>query len=167
MRDPLPRAAMTTPRKEKARKADENPTIAQNKRARFEYFIEDRLEAGLALQGWEVKSLRAGKAQITEGYVIIKDGEAFLIGSHVTPLRTVSTHITADPTRTRKLLLNRRELDSLVGAVERKGHTIVPLELYWSKGKVKLAKGKQAHDKRNTEKDRDWQREKGRLLRGR
>ncbi len=162
---------MTTPRKEKARKADENPTIAQNKRARYEYFIEEKLEAGLALQGWEVKSLRAGKAQITEGYVIIKDGEAFMIGAHITPLRTVSTHIVADPTRTRKLLLNRRELDSLVGAVERKGHTIVPLELYWSQGKVKLeigvAKGKQAHDKRDTEKDRDWQREKSRLLRKR
>ncbi len=161
---------MTTPRKDKDRKSDENPTIAQNKRARYEYFIEEKLEAGLALQGWEVKSLRAGKAQITEGYVIIKDGEAFLIGAHITPLRTVSTHIVADPTRTRKLLLNRRELDSLVGAVERKGHTIVPLELYWSQGKVKLeigvAKGKQAHDKRDTEKDRDWQREKSRLLRG-
>jgi SsrA-binding protein len=162
---------MATSRKDTDRKSDENPTIAQNKRARYEYFIEDKLEAGLALQGWEVKSLRAGKAQITEGYVIIKDGEAFLIGAHITPLRTVSTHITADPTRTRKLLLNRRELDSLVGAVERKGHTIVPLELYWSHGKVKLeigvAKGKQAHDKRDTEKDRDWQREKSRLLRKR
>jgi SsrA-binding protein len=171
MRDPHPSIAMTTPRKDKDRKSDENPTIAQNKRARYEYFIEEKLEAGLALQGWEVKSLRAGKAQITEGYVIIKNGEAFLIGAHITPLRTVSTHIVADPTRTRKLLLNRRELDSLLGAVERKGHTIVPLELYWSKGKVKLeigvAKGKQAHDKRDTEKDRDWQREKSRLLRRR
>jgi SsrA-binding protein len=148
-----------------------NPSIAHNKRARFDYFIEEKLEAGLALQGWEVKSLRAGKAQITEGYVIIKDGEAFLIGAHVTPLRTVSTHIVADPTRTRKLLLNRRELDRLIGAVERKGYTIVPLELYWKQGKVKLAiglaKGKQAHDKRHTEKDRDWQREKARLLRKR
>ena len=163
---------MTTPRKDPDRKSsDSKPSIAQNKRARFDYFIEEKLEAGLALQGWEVKSLRAGKAQITEGYVLIKDGEAFLIGAHVTPLRTVSTHIVADPTRTRKLLLNRKELDSLVGAVERKGHTVVPLELYWKNGKVKLAiglaKGKQSHDKRNTEKDRDWQREKSRLLRKR
>jgi SsrA-binding protein len=172
MRDPPGPAVMTTPRKDQDRKsAASNPTIAQNKRARFDYFIEEKLEAGLALQGWEVKSLRAGKAQITEGYVLIKDGEAFLIGAHVTPLRTVSTHIVADPTRTRKLLLNRKELDGLVGAVERKGHTVVPLELYWKNGKVKLAiglaKGKQSHDKRNTEKDRDWQREKSRLLRKR
>ena len=162
---------MASPSKQKDGKPAPNPSIAQNKRARFEYFIEEKLEAGLALQGWEVKSLRAGKAQITEGYVIIKEGEAFLIGAHVTPLRTVSTHVVADPTRTRKLLLHRRELDRLVGAVERKGHTIVPLELYWKDGKVKiaigLAKGKQAHDKRNTEKERDWQREKARLLRKR
>ena len=172
MRDPYNRTLMATPSKDKDRKsASSNPTIAQNKRARYDYFIEEKLEAGLALQGWEVKSLRAGKAQITEGYVLVKDGEAFLIGAHVTPLRTVSTHIVADPTRTRKLLLHRRELDSLVGAVERKGYTVVPLELYWKQGKVKLAvgiaKGKQSHDKRATEKDRDWQREKARLLRRR
>jgi len=152
-------------------KANGGGTIALNKRARHEYHIDERYEAGLALQGWEVKSLRAGKAQITEGYVLIKDGEAFLIGAHFTPLRTASTHVIADPTRTRKLLLHRRELDRLVGAVERRGYTVVPLELYWSKGKVKiaigLAKGKQAHDKRHTEKDRDWQREKARLLRNR
>jgi SsrA-binding protein len=145
------------------------PPIALNKRARHEYFIEENLEAGLALQGWEVKSLRAGKAQITEGYVIVKNGEAWLIGAHVTPLRTTSTHVVADPTRTRKLLLHRRELDRLVGAVERKGHTIVPLKLYWKNGKVKLevglAKGKQQHDKRATEKEREWQREKQRMLR--
>src|SRR5512134_3496841 len=155
--------------KDKERRTE--ATIALNKRARYEYFIEEKYEAGLALQGWEVKSLRAGKAQITEGYVLVKDGAAFLIGAHVTPLRTVSTHIVADPTRTRKLLLHRRELDRLVGAVERKGYTIVPLELYWKDGNVKLAigiaKGKQAHDKRHTEKDRDWQREKARLLRKR
>jgi SsrA-binding protein len=159
---------MPTPRKDNERTSN---SIALNKRARYDYFIEEKLEAGLALQGWEVKSLRAGKGQITEGYVLVKDGEAFLIGAHVTPLRTVSTHIVADPTRTRKLLLHRRELDRLIGAVERKGYTLVPLELYWSKGKVKvaigLAKGKQAHDKRRTEKDRDWQREKGRILRNR
>jgi len=157
---------MATPSKDKSR---HDNSIAQNKRARFDYFIEDKFEAGMVLQGWEVKSLRAGKAQITEGYVLIKDGEAFLIGAHITPLRTVSTHIVADPTRTRKLLLNRKELDGLIGAVERKGHTIVPLELYWKNGNVKLAiglaKGKQAHDKRHTEKDRDWQREKSRLMR--
>ena len=159
---------MTAASKEKERTAS---TIALNKRARHEYFIEDKYEAGMALQGWEVKSLRAGKAQITEGYVLIKDGEAWLIGSHFSPLKTVSTHIVADPTRTRKLLLHRSELDRLVGAVERKGHTVVPLALYWKKGKVKLeiglAKGKQSHDKRHTEKDRDWEREKGRIMRNR
>jgi len=148
-----------------------NDVIALNKRARHEYFITENLEAGLALQGWEVKSLRAGKAQITEGYVLIKNGEAWLIGAHVTPLKTVSTHFVADPTRTRKLLLHRRELDRLVGAVERKGHTVVPLKLYWKHGKAKLeiglARGKQAHDKRASEKDRDWAREKARLLRAR
>jgi len=147
------------------------PPIALNKRARHDYFIEENLEAGVALQGWEVKSLRAGKAQITEGYVLVKNGEAWLIGSHITPLRTTSTHVVADPTRTRKLLLHRRELDRLIGAVERKGHTLVPLKLYWKNGRVKLelglARGKQAHDKRATAKDRDWQREKARLLRGR
>jgi SsrA-binding protein len=162
---------MNSASKQKDAQSPPKSSIAQNKRARFDYFIEEKLEAGLALQGWEVKSLRAGKAQITEGYVLIKDGEAFLIGAHVTPLRTASTHIVADPTRTRKLLLHRRELDRLVGAVERKGHTVVPLELYWKHGKVKLAiglaKGKQSHDKRHTEKDRDWQREKARLLRKR
>ncbi|NJD30882.1 MAG: SsrA-binding protein SmpB [Gammaproteobacteria bacterium] len=156
---------MAAPSKDKSK---ETPAIALNKRARHEYFIEENLEAGMALQGWEVKSLRAGKAQITEGYVLVKNGEAWLIGAHITPLKTTSTHVVADPTRTRKLLLHRRELDRLIGAVERKGHTIVPLKLYWKNGKVKLeiglAKGKQAHDKRATEKDRDWQREKSRLM---
>ena len=159
---------MATPRKDKH--ADQ-PPIALNKRARFDYFIEESLEAGMALEGWEVKSLRAGKAQITEGYVLLKNGEAWLIGAHFSPLKTTSTHVVADPTRTRKLLLHRREIDRLVGAVERKGYTIVPLRLYWKKGHVKLevglAKGKQAHDKRATEKNRDWQREKARLLRAR
>ena len=144
------------------------PPIALNKRARHEYFIEENLEAGLALQGWEVKSLRAGKAQITEAYVIVKDGEAWLLGAHVNPLPTTSTHFVADPTRTRKLLLHRAEIDRLVGAVERKGYTLVPLKLYWKKGNVKLevglARGKKAHDKRATEKDRDWKREKSRIL---
>jgi SsrA-binding protein len=143
--------------------------IAENRRARFEYFIEERYEAGIALLGWEVKSLRAGRVQIAESYVFVRAGEAFLLGAHVTPLNTISTHVAAEPTRTRKLLLNRRELDHLVGAVERKGFTIVPLELYWKGGKAKLqiglAKGKKQHDKRATEKDRDWERDKARALR--
>ncbi len=143
--------------------------IAENRRARFEYFIEERLEAGLVLLGWEVKSLRAGRAQIAESYAFVRNGEAYLTGAHITPLNTVSTHVTADPTRTRKLLLNRRELDHLVSAVERKGFTIVPLELYWKEGKAKLeiglAKGKKQHDKRATEKDRDWERDRARALR--
>jgi SsrA-binding protein len=159
---------MAAPSKDKSK---DTPVIALNKRARHEYFIEENFEAGMALQGWEVKSLRAGKAQITEGYVIVKNGEAWLIGAHISPLKTASTHVVADPTRTRKLLLHRRELDRLLGAVERKGHTIVPLKLYWKHGKAKLeiglAKGKQSHDKRATEKDRDWQRQKQRLLRSR
>lgn len=149
---------------------DDRPrTIAENRRARFEYFIEERYEAGLVLQGWEVKSLRAGKAQITEAYVFLRDGEAFLFGAHITPLKTSSTHVVADPTRTRKLLLNQRELAHLIGAVERKGYTLVPLELYWLRGRIKLeiglAKGKKQHDKRAAEKERDWQREKARLMR--
>ena len=143
-------------------------SIAQNKKARFDFFIEDRLEAGLALQGWEVKSMRAGKAQLTDSYVIFRDGEAWLLGSHVTPLNTVSTHVVADPKRTRKLLMNRREIDRLIGLVERKGYTLIALELYWSKNRVKvsvgLAKGKKQHDKRDTEKDRDWKRDKARAL---
>jgi SsrA-binding protein len=145
--------------------------IAQNKKARFDYFIEDRLEAGLALQGWEVKSMRAGKAQLTDSFVIFRDGEAFLLGSHVAPLNTVSTHVVAEPKRTRKLLMNRREIDRLIGLVERKGYTLIALELYWSKNRVKvavgLAKGKKQHDKRDTEKDRDWQRDRSRALKAR
>ena len=143
-------------------------SIAQNKKARFDYFIEDRLEAGLALLGWEVKSMRAGKAQITDSFVILREGEAWLLGSHVTPLITVSTHVIADPKRIRKLLLNRREIDRLTGLVERKGYTLIALELYWSKNRIKvavgLAKGKKQHDKRDSEKDRDWQRDKARVL---
>lgn len=143
-------------------------TIALNKKARFDYFIEETIEAGLALEGWEVKSLRAGKGQITESYVLLRDGEAWLLGAHVTPLPTASTHIRPDPRRTRKLLLNRRELDRLTGMVERKGYALVALELYWKKGRVKasigLARGKKQHDKRATEKDRDWERDKARIL---
>ena len=148
--------------------AIENPTIARNKKARHEFFVEDTFEAGLALQGWEVKSLRAGRAQLTESYVHLRDGEAWLLGSHVAPLTTASTHVQTDPTRTRKLLLHRHELDRLIGAVERKGYTLVPLDLHWRKGKVKLelglAKGKKQHDKRATQKDRDWKRQQARIL---
>jgi SsrA-binding protein len=143
-------------------------SIAKNKKARFEYFIEETIEAGIALQGWEVKSLRAGKGQVTETYVLMRDGEAWLLGAHITPLNTVSTHITAEPARTRKLLLNRRELDRLTGLVERRGYALVALEFYWKAGKVKvaigLAKGKKQHDKREVEKDRDWQRDRARLM---
>jgi SsrA-binding protein len=169
MRDRTPRSDMPAPGKPSGKnKDDAPPPIAVNKRARHEYFIEENHEAGLALQGWEVKSLRAGRAQITEAYVIVRNGEAWLLGAHVNPLPTTSTHVVADPTRTRKLLLHRAELDRLLGAVERKGYTLIPLKLYWKRGNVKLdvglAKGKQAHDKRATEKDRDWKREKSRLL---
>jgi len=154
-----------------AREKNSDRPIAENRKARFDYFIEDRYVAGLALEGWEVKALRAGRANLTEAYVYLRGGEAFLIGAHVTPLNTTSTHVHADPTRTRKLLLNRRELDQLVGAVERKGYTIVPLDLHWDKGRAKLsiglAKGKKQHDKRATEKDRDWQRDKQRVLKRR
>jgi SsrA-binding protein len=145
-------------------------TIAVNRKARHDYFIEADYECGLALEGWEVKSLRAGKAQLTESYVHLRNGEAWLLGAHITPLNTASTHIHPDPTRTRKLLLNRHELDGMVGDVARKGYTLVPLSLYWSKGRAKLsiglAKGKKQHDKRATQKDRDWQRQKSRVLKG-
>jgi SsrA-binding protein len=144
-------------------------TIAQNKKARFDYFIEERFEAGLALQGWEVKSMRAGKAQLVDSFVMVRNGEAWLHGSHLTPLNSASTHVTPEPARIRKLLLNRREIDRLTGLVERKGYTLVALELYWNKGRAKLAlglaKGKKQHDKRATEKDRDWDRDKARILR--
>ena len=147
--------------------SDDN-TIAINKKARFDYFIEDSFEACLALEGWEVKSLRAKSVQVKESYIILKNGEAWLQGAHITPLNTASTHITPDATRKRKLLMHRKEIDRLVGAVDRKGYTVVPLKLYWKKGRAKveigLAKGKQMHDKRATQKDRDWQRDKSRVL---
>ena len=153
----------------KQKKSDTgNSRIAVNKRARYDYFIEDTYEAGLQLEGWEVKSLREGRAQITEGYVHVRDGEGWLIGAHFSPLNTTSTHVKADPTRTRKLLLHRKELDRLIGAVERKGYTLVPLNLHWSRGRAKLdiglSKGKKEHDKRAAIKDRDWQRQKARIL---
>jgi SsrA-binding protein len=145
--------------------------IAENRRARYDYFIEERLEAGLVLQGWEVKSMRAGKAQVAEAYVYLKEGEAFLFGANITPLKTASTHVTPEPLRTRKLLLNKAELSRLIGSVERKGYTMVPLDLHWKGGRAKLeiglAKGKKQHDKRATEKDRDWNRDKARIMRGR
>ncbi len=144
------------------------PPIAVNRKARFDYFIEETFEAGISLMGWEVKSMRAGKAQVAEAYVYLKNGEAYLFGAHLNPLNSASTHVQADPTRTRKLLLQRRQLDHLVGAVERRGYTLVPLELYWKDGRAKLAvglaKGKKQHDKRDTDKDRDWQRDKGRIM---
>jgi len=142
--------------------------IAVNRRARHDYFIEDTLEAGLALEGWEAKSLREGRAQITEAYVTLQNNEAWLIGAHFSSLKTTASHVKADPTRTRKLLLHRGELDRLVGAVERKGYALVPLNLHWHKGRAKLdvglAKGKKQHDKRAATKDRDWQRQKERIL---
>ncbi len=152
-----------------AKKEPQNSTIAQNKKARFEFALEDRYEAGIALQGWEVKSLRAGKAQIVDTYVLLKDGEAFLIGGLITPINTVSTHFVIDPRRTRKLLLKRRELNKLIGATQQKGYTCVCTAMYWKNHLVKveiaLAKGKQSHDKRETEKERDWNREKQRVVR--
>ena len=145
--------------------------IVQNRRASHDYSIEERFEAGLELQGWEVKSVRAGRAQLNEAYVIVKDAELYLLNAHIGTLPTTSTHEPADPTRTRKLLLKRREIDHLVGAVERKGHTLIPLAMYWKNGRAKLeiglGRGKKTHDKRAAEKDRDWQREKGRMLRER
>ena len=155
-------------KKAKKSTATGGATIALNKKARHEYFIEDRYEAGISLEGWEVKSLRAGNAQLQEGYVTLRNGEAWLIGAHFAPLKTVSTHIKPDPTRSRKLLLHRPEIDRLTGAVDRKGYALVPLDLHWHKGRAKLAiglaKGKKQHDKRATDKDRDWQRQKARIL---
>lgn len=144
-------------------------SIVENRKAFHDYFIEERYEAGIALEGWEVKSIRAGRVQIAEAYVILRDGAPYLIGSHISPLPTASTHIQPDPTRTRKLLLHAEELKRLIGKVERAGYTLVPLNLHykggWIKLEIGLAKGKRQHDKREAEKERDWQREKQRLLR--
>ncbi|AFI84990.1 SsrA-binding protein SmpB [Methylophaga nitratireducenticrescens] len=143
-------------------------TIARNRKARHEFFIEEKFEAGLVLEGWEVKSLREGKAQLSDSYVLIRHGEAWLANALVTALKTASTHVVPEPQRDRKLLLNRNELNKLIGAVERKGYTLIPLAMYWKRGKAKveiaLAKGKQMHDKRATMKERDWQRDKERLF---
>ncbi|MCE2999734.1 MAG: SsrA-binding protein SmpB [Betaproteobacteria bacterium] len=146
-------------------------SIVQNKKAFHDYFIEQRHEAGISLEGWEVKAIRAGRAQIKEAYVIVKNAELYLVGCHITPLPTASTHVTPDPTRTRKLLLHAEEISRLIGSVERAGYTLLPLDLHFSRGRIKLeiglAKGKKQHDKRASEKDREWQREQQRLIRNR
>jgi len=144
-------------------------SIAQNKKAFHDYFIEEKFEAGLVLHGWEVKAIRAARAQLKEAYVVVQRGELFLIGAHISPLPTASTHITPDPTRTRKLLMHGEEIGKLIGKVDRAGYTMVPIDLHYSRGRIKLeiglAKGKKQHDKRDSEKERDWQRERQRLLR--
>jgi len=155
-----------------ARKKEAAPgRIAENRKARHEFFIDERYEAGMALQGWEVKALRAGRLQLQEAYVLLKHGEAWLFGAHVSPLPTVSTHVVADPTRSRKLLLHRRQIDALIGAVERKGFTLIPLAAYWKDGKAKLevglARGKKQHDKRAVDRERDWERERARVMKSR
>ncbi len=144
-------------------------SIVDNKKAFFDYFIEERYEAGLVLEGWEVKAIRAGRAHIKEGYILVRDNALFLIGAHISPLPAASTHVKPDPVRTRKLLLHAGEIKKLIGKTEQRGYTLVPLNLHYAKGRVKcevgLAKGKKLHDKREVQKDRDWQREKARLLR--
>ena len=158
---------MAKPRKKKS----VSNVIARNKRARFDYFIEEQIEAGIALEGWEVKSIREGRVQLNESYVTLKNGEIWLIGAHISALPSASTHITPDPVRARKLLAHRRELDRLTGAVERRGYTIAVLDMHWSRGRTKLsiglAKGKRLHDKRASEKERDWSRERERILKTR
>ena len=143
--------------------------IAENRRARYEYAIEEQFEAGMVLSGWEVKAIRAGQVQLTDGYVLVRDGELYLIGCRINALRTASTHVLPEADRTKKLLMHKAEIKRLVGKVEQKGFTLVPLNLHYKDGRVKaeiaLAKGKAQHDKRNTEKERDWEREKGRLMR--
>lgn len=144
-------------------------SIIDNRKAFHDYFIEEQFEAGIVLEGWEVKGIRAGRANIKEAYVVVRNGEIFLLGMHITPLSSASTHVHADPTRTRKLLLHEREISTLIGQVERAGYALIPLDLHYSKGRVKasigLAKGKKQYDKREDEKKRDWEREKGRLMR--
>ncbi len=151
----------------KSKKASPN-TIATNKKARFDFFIEEEFEAGLVLEGWEVKSMREARVQLKESYVIIHQGELFLQGAHISPLTSTSTHVKADPVRRRKLLMKRIEISRLIGQVERAGYTLAPLSLYWSRGKAKLkiglAKGKKQHDKRASIKERDWKREQQRIL---
>jgi SsrA-binding protein len=146
-------------------------TIVENRKAQHDYFVEERYEAGLELQGWEVKAIRAGRAQLKEAYVIVSNEEIFLIGAHISPLAAASTHVQADPVRTRKLLLHAEEIRRLIGKVDRAGYTLVPLDLHYVRGRVKinvgLAKGKKQHDKRAAEKEKEWKREQQRLLRAR
>ncbi len=143
-------------------------SIAQNKKAFHDYFVEQKFEAGVALEGWEVKAIRAGRVQLKEAYVVVRNGEIFLIGCHVSPLPNASTHFQPDPVRTRKLLLHAEEINRLIGSVERAGYTLMPLDMHYARGRIKLevglAKGKKQHDKRRAEKEREWQREKQRLL---
>jgi SsrA-binding protein len=143
-------------------------TITTNKKAFHDYFVEEKIEAGMMLEGWEVKSIRSGRVQLKEAYVIVKGGEIWIVGLHLTPLQTASTHVHPDPTRTRKLLLHRNQIDKLIGKVERSGYTLLPLDLHYTRGRVKaeigLAKGKKQFDKRADEKDKDWKREQNRLL---
>jgi SsrA-binding protein len=143
-------------------------TIVDNKKAFHDYFIEERFEAGMVLEGWEVKAIRAGRVQLKEAYVIVKNGEVFLFGAHISALATASTHITPDPVRTRKLLLKAEEIKRLIGKVERAGYTMVPINMHFQRGRIKceigLAKGKKQHDKRDTERDRDWQREQQKIM---
>ncbi|MEE4184361.1 MAG: SsrA-binding protein SmpB [Gammaproteobacteria bacterium] len=152
----------------KKHKGPVDNTIAENRKARFDFHIEDDFEAGLVLEGWEVKSLRAGRANLSESYAFVKNGEAFITGCNISPLPTASTHVKPEPTRMRKLLLHKREIDKIIGAVDRKGYTLVPLRLYWARGRAKLklglAKGKKQFDKRADSKDRDWKRQQERLL---
>ncbi len=160
---------MAAKKNKKSKNNDNN--IAQNRRARHDYYLEDTYEAGLVLEGWEVKSLRDGRLSLNESYIVMHKGEAWLHGAHISPMLSASTHVHPDDIRKRKLLLNKLELSRLIGAVDRKGYTIVPVSMYWKKGRAKLqialAKGKQQHDKRATAKDRDWQREKARIIKTR
>lgn len=144
-------------------------SIVNNKKAFHEYFIEEKFEAGVVLEGWEVKAIRAGRANVKEAYIVIRSGEVFIFGMHITPMPTASTHVNPDPVRTRKLLLHAKQISKLIGQVERAGYTLVPIDLHFTRGRIKvevgLAKGKKQHDKRESEKERDWNREKQRLMR--
>ncbi len=162
-------STLTISRKEAAKAAKPSGPIAENRRARYDYHVEERHEAGMVLAGWEIKAIRAGQVQLTDGYVLIKDGELYLIGCRINALRSASTHVSPEADRTKKLLMHKAEIRRLVGKVEQKGFTLVPMNLHYKGGRVKaeiaLAKGKAEHDKRNATKDREWEREKGRLMR--
>jgi SsrA-binding protein len=162
-------STLTISRKEAAKAAKPSGPIAENRRARYDYHVEERHEAGMVLTGWEIKAIRAGQVQLTDGYVLIKDGELYLIGCRINALRSASTHVSPEADRTKKLLMHKAEIRRLVGKVEQKGFTLVPMNLHYKGGRVKaeiaLAKGKAEHDKRNATKDREWEREKGRLMR--